>query len=316
MSSYSKESFECMMIENGIQKRIDVDSVLKVYYGMNSSGNLRISFLSSIAPPKMESTKFLKVQQGKEEERVYWTSFDLLLTTARQVFFSFCNDLTASIVGVSEERKALAYLKNRFHIWKIVFKKERDKISDEAMKGLLGELYFLHKVLSIKYGINEAIEAWSGADKAVKDFSINTDWFEIKAVSSSAVSVKITSIPQLDSNTPGHLIIIRLEEMSHVFADGLSSVGELMQAILGRIDLDETREVFLRKLLSYGFDLSDDCCTKKYKITSVKAYLVNNQFPRLLESDITYPEICKVSYEIIINSIESFKEDYYGLTGV
>lgn len=308
MSNYSKESFEIASHEAGSQKRIDVDSVLKVYYGMNNDGNLRLSFLSSVAPPKMESTKLLRVLQGKETDEVYWTSFDLLQGTAKQVFFSFCSDLTASIDGINEERKALAFLKNRFHIWKTMFKKERDKIPEETVRGLFGELYFIQTILADKYGINGAIDAWSGADKASKDFSKDADWFEIKAVSSSAVSVKITSVSQLSSDISGHLIIIKLEAMSPGFTDGKSSVGELMQAILQRIDLDETRELFFKKLLAYGFDLTDDCCSQKYKVASMKSYIVGDQFPRLLESDIAYPEICKLSYELIINSLDRFKE--------
>ena len=185
---------------------------------------------------------------------------------------------SASIDGINEERKALAFLKNRFHIWKTMFKRERDKIPEETVRGLFGELYFIQTTLADKYGINVAIDAWSGADKASKDFSKGTDWFEIKAVSSSAVSVKISSVSQLSSEIPGHLIIIKLETMSPVFTDGKSSVGELMQAILQRIDLDETRELFLKKLLAYGFDLTDDCCSQKYKVASMKLYTVGDQF--------------------------------------
>ena len=308
MSNYSVQLFESVSNEAGSQKKIDVDTILKIYYGLNKGGNLRLSFLSTVPSPKMESTKLLHVLQAQELEGAYWTSFDLLQSTAKQAFFSFCCDLVESVDGIQDERKALILLKNRFHIWKTMFKRERDKITDEVIKGLLGELYFIDTTLAPKYGITAAIEAWSGAERATKDFSINEDWFEIKAVSASAVSVKITSIAQLSSDVPGHLIIIRLEQMSEVFSDGQSSVGELMQSILKKIDLDETRDLFIKKLLAYGFDLSDSCCSQKYKIMSAPSYCVKEGFPRLVETDIKYPEICKLSYEIIINSIERFKE--------
>ena len=57
----------------GNQKRLDVDTVLGVYYGVSSDGCLRLSFLSSVPTPKLESTKLLKVYQGRESDNVYWT---------------------------------------------------------------------------------------------------------------------------------------------------------------------------------------------------------------------------------------------------
>ena len=309
MNEFGKELFETVSNEMGAQKMIKVNSVLKIYYGMSSEGYSRLSFMSSVAPPKMDSTKLLKVIQGKESDGVYWTSFDLLESTAKQVFYSFCNDLVSAVEGISEEKKALVYLKNRFHIWKSMFKKGNSNISAEVIKGLFGELYFIDSIFGEKYGINEAINAWSGTDGTAKDFSIGTDWFEIKAVSTSSVSVKISSVSQLSSETPGHLIIIRLEAMSPAFIDGKSSIGELFHSILTKIDLDETKELFLSKILTYGLNMNDDCCTEKFRVVSIQPYHVDDEFPRLTEADIKHHEICKVCYELIINSLERFKED-------
>lgn len=309
MSEFSKELYETISSEIGTQKMIEVDSVIKVYYGMSNEGHSRLSFMSSVAPPKMESTKFLNVIQGKESEGVYWSNIDLLESTARQVFYSFCSDLINAVEGVFEEKRALVYLKNRFYIWKSMFKRGSNKISAEMLKGLFGELYFIDMVLAEKYGIDEAIYAWSGANNTAKDFSVGTDWYEIKTVTTSSVSVKISSVSQLSSDVPGQLIIIRLESMSSVYTDGKSSIGELFHSIIEKIDLDETKELFLSKILTYGFNVSDDCCMEKFRVTSAQPYRVDDSFPRLTESDIKHNEICKVCYELIINSLKQFKED-------
>jgi hypothetical protein len=308
MSDYGKEMFEAISYEMGSQKLIDVESALKVYYGISNEGNPRLSFLSTVPPPKMDSTKLLKVVQGKESERVYWTNFDLLESTAKQVFYSFCSDLVNAVDGINDEKKALVYLKNRFHIWKSLFKKSNAVISAELIKGLFGELYFLDTTLAEKYGITDAIRSWSGTDGTTKDFSKDSDWFEIKAVSTSSVSVKISSVAQLSSEIPGHLVIVKLESMSPVFANGKSSIGELFHRILKRIDTDETKELFLSRIHTYGISLTDECCSEKFNVVSAQSYLVDDIFPRLLESDIKHKEICKVSYELIINSLERFKE--------
>lgn len=309
MSSFNKEMFESLSNETGSQRMLELESAVRVYYGMSNQGNPRLSFMSSVVPPKMDSTKMLKVVQGKEMDSVYWTSFDLLQANAKQVFYSFCSDLVSAVEKINEEKKALVYLKNRFHIWKSMFKKGGASISDELLKGLFGELYILNMSFVDKYGIDEAIAAWSGADGAAKDFSIGMDWYEIKTVSSSAVSVKISPISQLSSDIPGHLVIIKIESMSPVYSNGKSSIGELIQAILEKIDIDETRESFLRKLAIYGLDLTDECCSEKYSVVSRHLYTIDSEFPRILESDVKFQEICKVSYELIINSLDRFKED-------
>lgn len=41
----------------GKQKKILVNSSLKVYYGITTENHLRISFMSTIEPLKLESTK-------------------------------------------------------------------------------------------------------------------------------------------------------------------------------------------------------------------------------------------------------------------
>ena len=309
MTSINKEIFETITNEVGSQKPINVSSVLKVYYGISKEGNLRLSFMSSVAAPKMESTKLLKVVQGKESEMVYWTNFDLLESTAKLAFYSFCSDLVSAINGLNDEKKALVYLKNRFHIWKSMFKKSSSIVSAELLRGLIGELYFLDSILVDKYSIDDAINAWSGADGTTKDFSKDEDWYEIKAVSTSAVSVKISSISQLSSKTPGHLVIIKLEAMSPAFSNGKSSVNELFDSILMKIDTDELKELFLGKIQAYGVSMVDECCSEKFNVVSAQSYLVSDEFPRLTEGDMKHKEICKVSYELIINSLSRFKEE-------
>ncbi|KJS02425.1 MAG: hypothetical protein VR68_02795 [Peptococcaceae bacterium BRH_c4a] len=293
----------------GNQKKLMISSSLSVYYGINGDGNFRLSFMSSVIPPKMESTKLLKVSQFEESDAVYWTCFDLMQSTAKQVFYTFCGDIVSSVYDIQDEHKALILLKNRFHTWKSMFKRDISKITDEMIKGLLGELYFLREFMIVKYGIDDAIEIWSGPDGANKDFSKGTDWYEVKTVSANMISVKISSVTQLSSATPGHLAIIRLESMSSQFEDGQSSVGELFQSVLRLIEADETREKFLEKLISYGFDLSDDCCNVKYKILSCTLYKVDDEFPRIQETDVKFQEICKLSYELIINALERFREE-------
>ena len=291
----------------GRQKKLALSSALKIFYGINSEGHYRIAFLSTIIPPKFGSTKTLKIYQGQESENVYWTCLDLVDHHAKQVFYSLCNDLVDAIVDEESEENALVLLKNRYFAWRLMFKKSKASITEERVKGLFGEMYFLLNYMTPKYGIDVAINSWSGPDGASKDFSKDMDWYEVKTTSSTATTVKISSISQLSSNTKGYLTIIKLEKMSDEYRDGQSSISELFTNILQNIKTDGLKEKFIAKLVAYGFDISDENIKLNFKTIDMQMYIVDENFPRLKETDIKFQEITKMTYELIINTLDKYK---------
>lgn len=292
----------------GKQKKIFVNSSLKVYYGITTENNLRISFMSTIEPLKIDSTKELRVSLGQESEEVYWTCFDLLNPMGNKVFYAFCNDLVDSITEKFDEAEALLQLKNRYHSWKSMFKNRR-KMSPEINQGLFGELYFMDKYLFPKYTPDNVVGAWAGPNGYSKDFSINDTWYEVKTTLSTSNVVKISSLGQLSSTTPGNLVVIKVDKMSESFEDGFSNIYDLFKSIMMKVASNETKEKFIEKLLKYGFDINENSNTEKYKFNECNIYGVDDGFPRLLESDIKYQEIGKITYELILNTLEKFKKE-------
>lgn len=313
MTTISIIDFESMFngLQNeffGKQKKISIDSSLKVYYGITTENYLRISFMSTIEPTRIDSTKELRVAQGQESDDVYWTCFDLLNPSGEKVFFAFCNDLVDSITGQYDEKMALLELKNRYHSWKSMFRNRR-KMSSETNQGLFGELYFMKHYMFDKYDINKVVDAWSGPNGLNKDFSIDNEWYEVKTTLSNSQTIKISSISQLSSTTPGNLVVIKVEKMSESFDNGYSNIYDLFKSIMIKIRDNETKEKFIEKLLQYGFDVDENSNTEKYKFVDLSIYNVDDKFPRLLESDIKYQEIGKVTYELILPTLEKFKKE-------
>ena len=274
---------------SGNQKRLSVNSALGVYYGLSREGNLRLAFLSVASAPKLESTKLLKVTQGAESEKVYWTCFDLLQHDAQKVFFTFCENLIEAVTGIADEQKALQQLKKRYTTWKTMFKRDSgSKVAPEVLQGLFGELYFLKKFMLAKYDASTAIQAWSGPDARSKDYAVGTDWYEIKTVGANSSHVRISSLAQLSSDHDGHLVVIRTERMS---------------------DHETLESIFLSKLSAYGYDISDESYTAKFDVKSMTQYRVFEDFPRITEKDIQRTEICDVSYSLILNALKPYMED-------
>lgn len=291
------------------QRRVDVEAKIKIYYGYSKEGLLRISFLSSCRPFIIDSTKLIRVLQVNESENVFWTCFDLLDISAESVYYSLIEDLIFSIRDCIDEIGCLKKIKNRFAIWKkLLGRKNTNEMPEEKVKGLLGELYFLYKYMIPQFGVNDAIVAWGGPDDNSKDFTINDKWYEIKTVSLNVNEVKISSVVQLDSDVDGKLAIIRIENMSGAYSDGLSCLEEIVSSILDKTNDFSIKEIFLSKLEKLKYSPIDNAVKMKFKIHSMDLYLVNRDFPRICSANIPFSEICRLTYSIYIKAIERFKE--------
>lgn len=291
----------------GVQQKLNIpDCALRIYCAISLTGKSRLSILTSKPSSIIESTKVLKVIQGKESEEAYWTCFELQDNVAANVFYALCEDLIESTFGVETENEAFNSLINRYYAWKIMFKKWT-KLSEEKTKGLFGELYFLNEYMIPNYGIESAINAWSGPSYTNKDFSINNVWYEIKTISADSQVVKISSLTQLAADSDGELCVVRVEKMSEEYNDGKCCISDLVTLVANKIETTELKSCFLSKLVEYGFDLSDESTGLKLKVQGLSRYKVNDKFPRITKADIVFNEIGKVSYELILNMIEKYK---------
>ncbi len=289
------------------QKLIKLDNcVLRVYYGLNPNGKLRLSFISKCQTGRVAQTKAIAVVQGTSNDHDNWTCFDLMDTSAKQVFYALCNDLIKIISCCKTEQEAITSMLNRFYAWKKMFKGQ-SQLSEEKIKGLFGEMYYLLEYMIPKYGVHQAICSWSGIDGLSKDFSINDNWYEIKTISANRSAVKISSITQLSSETEGELCVVKVEKMYQEFSNGKSSLKELFDCIMDNIEDNELVEVFVSKLSNFGYDMSDTMNQHKYRVDNVASYLVKEDFPRIMEGEIKYSEITNVTYELQLPAIEKFK---------
>jgi len=159
------------------------------------------------------------------------------------------------------------------------------------------------------YGADRAVESWGGPDAKSKDFSIDDTWYEIKTIGANATEVHISSLAQLSSPYVGHLVIIRAEAMADAFEGESSSIGALFKDILSKIKDEKLESIFLNKLATFGFDISDQAFEAKFVIKSVNIYKVDKDFPRLTENDVAHTEIGSVQYSLIVNSLKKYMED-------
>lgn len=305
------------IVKPDVFKKLKLDNCpVGVYCGNRNNELPSLAFMTQTPPVNIESTQYLQVSQWIEKESVCWSRFDLGLGSARTIFYALCVDLINASIGCSNEEQAMLAVKNRYMVWRKMFRKASVSMTEESYKGLFGELYFLKHYLAKKIGIDSAVKSWSGPDMSAKDYSYDEEWYEIKTISAHSNSVSISSLAQLDSLVPGHLVVIKTEQMSEEYDDGNSSVPQLIFGLLKEIEDEEVKDMFMEKVLLYGFDLeAGERDFHRYRVVNQKFYLVDDRFPRLTEEKVPYEEVEKVSYSLSLAGIQKYLEDTYDFGG-
>lgn len=295
---------------SGNQKKILVDSCIEVFFGYSFEGDLRLSFLSKTVPPTIESTTILNVVQGRENADTYWTSFDLLSSDLKEAYFSFCENLIDSIVGCTDETLALNVLKRRFITWKKLFQKASESdVSKEKLMGLFGELVVLKDIVAPKYGINTAIQSWGGPDFQSKDFTVTDTWYEVKTIGANTDSIHISSLTQLSSNNPGHLIVVCAEKVSPEFGGKYSAAIDVIKEILLLVSDENIENILIQKIQSLGIDIFGKETAIRFDVKSITSYAVSEGFPRITGQNVPFSEITDVNYTISRAAIGRFAEE-------
>ena len=100
-------------------------------------------------------------------------------------------------------------------------------LSEQEIKGLIGELFFLKNYLIKKIGYYDALEAWIGPSYATQDFVLKNEWYEIKTTSINSQEISISSVEQLDTINKGKLVVLYLDKTS-ALDDNKLTINEIV----------------------------------------------------------------------------------------
>lgn len=255
--------------------RIPDEYPLNIRLGRDGNGNYCIRFIGKFDKRKVKSTKNIEVGFfSLLDENV--VSFSLLNSYYQDIFYLFCNDLVEYSKHIKTEH-GFQYIINRYEKWRVFSSYKREYLSENEIKGLIGELLFLKTYAFSAYGQSKAIEGWTGPEPTKKDYIYEKTWYEIKTATNNQVT--INSIDQLSSITDGHLIVYSFEKLSPVSLE--LSLNRLSSEILNSIEFDLDKEIFTSKLIEAGYYGEEYYENFVYSLKSANSYLVNLDFPRL-----------------------------------
>jgi len=188
--------------------------------------------------------------------------------------------------------------------WRRFTAKRRRSLSEEEVRGLIGELCVLG-LASDAIGGDRALASWLGPDRALRDFECPDSVIEVKTFSSSGgFSIRISDPQQLEGSSakPLYVAVAHLEA-----ADSQGrTLPEWCEFAAGRFSGSDDVELFWDKLASAGYvSWQSDAYQGRYALSDVTFYLVGDGFPRIQSSDVP-PGVRAVEFSVDLSALARF----------
>jgi hypothetical protein len=128
------------------------------------------------------------------------------------VFATFAADLASVLSEAGTVEARMKLLMHKVVLWKRFFQKNSAPLSEEEVRGLIGELEILEKMIPA-YGADAALETWKGPAGELHDFRHDAFRIEVKTwVNESAPRIFISDPSQIviDPAWPVHIAAVQL----------------------------------------------------------------------------------------------------------
>lgn len=299
-----------------LYKRYSAEIKPDVFIALKAPEKLRCIAFSLAASFPFDVNQWNKLKDIKIEiladQRDSTKKFLLILLLNKQhkdIFSTLCEDLIFGVSEVKVEQDLVEYLLERLAKWQSLFEKVGNQgLSDEAQRGLYGEIYFLRVFLGHSTDKTYCLKSWMGPERSIQDFQYS-DWaVEVKTThGNNHQKIHITSERQLDDS------IIENIFLYHLSLDIRVGNGETLNELVTEVskmleDSTMASNLFKLKLLESGYyenhiPLYED---KGYTIRQENLYRVNGNFPRITESQIP-SGVGDVKYSIVLSESEEWR---------
>jgi len=202
----------------------------------------------------------------------------------RELFASLCRDVVSAAEVATAAQDGVARAVRRLLRWHHLLRGGgSDSLSLEEQRGLIGELHFLGRLVSL-IGPRAAIEAWRGPFGSSKDFELDDLLIEVKARRGAAKPyVQISSEDQLADVTGTSLFLCVTAVDAVIKPEGLTLEDHVRHIEKVFIDADtESLALWDQAIQATGFDPEDDYSDRRWKVGETMDHRVDGEFPRIV----------------------------------
>jgi len=290
--------------------RISADCICELYLAVSMEGK-RCLILSL---PSNKHLDFKGIQKENLSIEYFREKNLIVLQLNDSDFNDLFDDLILSlfhgIKSISQVDEYSNHFIQAFYRWSEFFEdKKSDMLSEEAIKGIMGELLVLKLLITApdKPEINFLLKAWTGLYDKGNDFELESRNLEVKAKSPSAIDVRISSEFQLEVS-PGKGLELFVVSLLSDFTVGIH-IGDLILEIKKLVQESSGDNTILWKALSQkNITAKNVSQYDRYRFKPVNWISYNcasENFPKLSRSSIP-EEISSLKYVLRTNLLTSF----------
>lgn len=306
----------------GIQlRRICHEAPRDTYLGFKKPDNRRV-FLLRVEQGVLPAAGVLPSLNGVEtfaaqlpSDAPAHGSLGLILREARyaDVFTALVEDMANNIAAQSDDASAIEAFIGRLGKWQKFLESHSEGLSEEAQRGLYGELKFLRDHV-LPRSDDAGVLAWTGVLRTPQDFQFPGCAVEVKTSSAKQLqTLRIANERQMDDT---HLEALFLY---HLSLEPLRGTGETLPQIVAalRDELNEdtsARTRFEDALIEAGYLNAHAAryAAIGYNIREENLFQVREGFPRILESDLI-AGVGEVVYSISVAQCRRFAAAFTAL---
>ncbi|MFA8434141.1 MAG: PD-(D/E)XK motif protein [Marinifilaceae bacterium] len=290
--------------------RISSSCVPELYIALDENGfRCLVLFVSGEVKIKLKGSqkKNVSIQYNKDAEAV-------VIRLCDSNFMELFNDLVISLynkVKAIVDPQILSHeLIGAFYKWVELFEPTyTKKLSQDQVKGLLGELFVLRNFLtdtSVE-NIDEIMSAWQGPYENSNDFILDSKNIEVKTKMESQSIIRISSEHQLkkefDKGLELAVVSVKLDLVKgESIYDLIVKIVQILREKLGDLS------ILYHALNQLGLTVESTIEYNNYRflVSKISHYdCSKDNFPGLSISNIP-KEISKLRYNLRINSLQEF----------
>lgn len=222
---------------------------------------------------------------------------------AREVFAVFASDLACVVASEDSIHRRSAQLTSKIGIWKRFFHRRLTGLSEDEVRGLIGEIEILTMVIH-DFGVDAALESWRGPLGDLHDFALPAFRIEAKTWTNQ-------SLPRIHISDPSQLVV---DDVWPVFLaavqlsrDNIAGVSLPSRVVALRESMNSWQNSSFDQLLSDAGYLQSqaELYTTPYAVVETRTFRVSDGFP--LIDPLTLPAgITNLRFALELRAIANF----------
>ena len=302
-----------------VKRLVGLDAICPMFIGVRAPGMLRTFILelprdSAPLPEIIPASRGLYFTVQITGDEILPDHASLILSSSavgyNEIFASIAEDLYSKLHALTKKREVIAGFLSRVRLWQAFFEKQGDDgLSEEAQRGLYGELRFLKDhAFASAHNLETAVLSWTGPRSRQHDFQFGHAAVEIKtSASKQHQKLQIASEQQLDETTVGKLYLYYLSVA--LIESGSDNLPSLVDDIRASLSLHTgALSEFNNLLIEAGYI---DSQRSKYDSTGYSTresavFLVEKDFPRIRENEIR-AGVGDVKYSISVAQCRNYE---------